>query len=494
MSEQTSSQLAALKLQQAFAAHQAGDLENAAQGYLAVLELEPEHDDAHHMLGIVYKNARQYEAAERHIKRAILLRPTGAPMYYNMGNLMSVQGRVDEAVACFKNAIACESNYPEAYYGLGNMLREREELRAAAAAFELALRLKPDYVEARHNRANVLRDLRRPEESVAELKKVLQLKPGMPEAHYNLALSLFLLGRYEEGAPHYAHRFKTPGFSSPERNFVQPLWKGEVLPGKTLLVHCEQGLGDTLQFVRYIWQVRARVGQLLLEVPPALVRLVSDAVGELAFVVPQGRALPPFDVQTPLMSLLGLLPMPSARPYLKPQPERVAAWKARLEGKPGVKVGINWQGNPNAKIDRGRSIPLGEYEPLLALPGLRFISLQKNAGSEQLAALPPHLKVETLGDDFDSGSDAFVDSAAVMANLDLFITTDTALAHLAGAVGCPTWLLLKQVPDWRWGLAGELTHWYEKTNLFRQREPGSWAEPIQAMVRILESWHSQPGS
>lgn len=480
-------------LQQAFASHQAGALEQAAQGYLAVLELEPEQADAHHMLGLVYKSAGQLEAAERHIKQAILLRPTAAPMHYNMGNLMSGQGRVDEAVACYKNAIACEGNYPEAYYGLGNMLRERDELRAAAAAFDLALRLKPDYAEARHNRANVLRDLCRPEEAVAELRQVLQLRPAMPEAHYNLALSLFLLGRYEEGAPHYAYRFKTPGFGTPERVCAQPLWQGAPLPDKTLLIHSEQGLGDTLQFMRYVWPACARVGQVIFEVPPPLVRIVSDALGDLALVVAQGTALPPFDAHIPLMSLLGLLPAPTARPYLTPQPARVAQWQARLEGRPGVKVGINWQGNPNARIDRGRSVPLAAYAPLLALPGFRFISLQKNAGSEQLAALPSHLKVETLGDDFDAGADAFLDSAAVLAGLDLFITTDTALAHLAGVVGCPTGLLLKQVPDWRWGLAGELTHWYEKTNLFRQQEPGDWDGPIQAMVRLLESWHSRHG-
>ncbi len=476
-------------LQQAFAAHQQGNLAVAEAGYLQVLAAEPGNADAHHMLGLVYKKNGQCDLAESHIKQALTLHPTLAAAHYNLGNLMADQGRVDEAVQCFKSAIAHEGNYPEAYYGLGNMFRERQELRVAVASFNFALRLKPDYMEALHNRANVLRDLGQVDESVADLMRVVAIAPQLPEAHYNLALGLFMQGQYASGAEHYAWRFKTKGFSSPDRKLPQPLWDGAPAPDKTLLLYSEQGLGDTLQFIRYAQAVSRRVGKLIIEVPAPLVRIISLATAGFAEVVVQTTAPPAHNIQMPLMSLIGLMEV-DATPYLKPDAERVKLWQTALAGKPGLKVGLNWQGNPNAKVDRGRSIPLKAYEPLFGVKGLRFISLQKNAGAEQLHDLPVSMNIETLGEGFDSGPDAFMDSIAVLQNLDLFITTDTALAHLAGGLGCPTWLLLKAVPDWRWGLSGELTHWYKSVKLFRQTEAGDWSGPIQAMVRNLESWQS----
>lgn len=481
-------------LTRAFAAHRDGKLDKAEAGYREVLELDPLQPDAMHMLGLIHKNRGELDEAERCIRRSIELRPEFAAAHYNLGNLLADQGRSEEATASYKSVIAQQNNYPEAYYGLGNVLRERGDYKAAAASFGLAVLIKPDYMEARHNRANMLRELGKVEESITELEKVVAMAPDLPEAHYNLALSLFMAGRYAAGKKHYDWRFKTKGFSSPDRKLKQPLWDGTAMPTKTLLLYAEQGLGDTLQFIRYARVVRPRVGQLIVEVPANLQMIVAQALGELAYVVVQGKPLPPFDVQAPLLSLVGIfgdeMQTPVVFPYLKAEPERVAAWGQKLQGKPGLKVGINWQGNPAARIDRGRSVPLQLLKPLFAVPGVRFISLQKNAGTEQLQDLPAGMNIETLGTEFDAGPDAFLDAAAVLRNLDLFITSDTALAHLAGALECPTWLLLKRVPDWRWGLNGDVTHWYKKTKLFRQTEPGEWSAPIQAMARALESWQS----
>ena len=481
-------------LNRAFAAHRDGKLDKAEAGYREVLQALPDNADALHLLGVILKGKGEQDEAERLIKRALELQPNLAAAHYNLGNLYAESGRDDEAIACYKTAIARDNAYPEAYYGLGNMLRDKGDYKAANASFGLALLIRPAYTEARHNRANVLREMGRVEESVTELRKVLEEKSDLPEAHYNLALSLYMLERYQEGGPHYEFRFKTKGFSSPDRKFRQPLWRGEVAPTKTLLLHAEQGLGDTIQFIRYIRHLRSRVGQVVVEVPLPLVRLVSDALGELVYVVAQGKPLPPFDCHLPLLSLVGMM---SERdnadvvfPYLKAQPARIEKWKEILSGKPGLKVGLNWQGNPNAKIDKGRSIALRAYEPLFAVSGIRFISLQKHAGVEQLEGLPEGMKIETLGEEFDAGPDAFLDAAAVLSQLDLFITTDTALAHLAGGLNCPTWLLLKQVPDWRWGLSGDVTHWYKSIKIFRQENAGDWMAPIEAMVRSIESWHS----
>lgn len=480
----------------AFNAHQQGDLAKAEAGYYEVLSARPEQPDALHLLGLISKAKGELEVAEKLIRRSIVARPEFASPYFNLGNVLNERGQRTEAIECYRSAISRQPNYPEAFYALGNALRDGDDYSGAIAAFGSALTLKPDYFEARHNRANILRETGRAAESVAELRSVLAHAPDLPEANYNLALSLFTLGRYVEGGPFYEWRWRTKGFTSPRRNFTRPVWDGSALPSKTLLIYAEQGLGDTLQFIRYARLVRPKVGQLVVEVPPVLHRLISHSLGDLAYVVKQGQPLPPFDRHAALLSLPWLCGTDAANvpmqiPYLTAELERMAQWKQTLATKPGLKVGINWQGNPTAKIDRGRSIPLKLLAPLADVPGIRLISLQKNAGAEQLADLPEGMQVETLGESFDAGGDAFVDASAVLMNLDVFVTTDTALAHLSGALGRPTLLLLKKVPDWRWGLDGPLTHWYSTVKLIRQSVAGEWAPPIDALVKMLRTWHKQ---
>ncbi len=485
------------KLAAAFVAHQQGQYEQAEAGYFDVLQDMPDHPDALHLLGLLGKARRNYETAEKLIRRAIAVRPNFSSQYYNLGNLLAERGRVEEALQAYRDAARCQPNYAEAYYAIGNLQREAGRLGLAEQAFTKAVELKPDYYEARHNLANVLRDQGRANESVIELRRVLEQVPDLPEAHYNLALSLFTLGRYTEGGPHYEWRWRAKGFTSPARHFSQPKWNGAPLPHGTLLLYAEQGLGDTLQFIRYLPLVKSRVRQVIVEVPASLRQLLTDSFGDQASFIALGSPLPPFDVQCAMLSLHGLLAtdleaVPNQTPYLKAQPARVAAWRSALGSFEGLSIGINWQGNPAAKVDQGRSLPLALLAPIAALPKVRLISLQKNSGTEQLANLPKGMAVVTLGAGYDSGPDAFLDAAAVMPSLDAVITTDTALAHLAGALAVPTYLLLKAVPDWRWGRTGELTPWYPKTKLIRQPRSGDWAAVISKLANHLQTWHNSP--
>jgi Tfp pilus assembly protein PilF len=482
------------KLAAAFAAHQQGRYEQAEAGYFDVLEEMPNHADALHLLGLVGKARGNYETAEKLIRRAIEVRPNFASQYYNLGNLLCERSRFAEAAQAYRDALRHQPNYPEAYYAIGNLERDAGQLEAADQAFAKAYGQKPSYYEAKHNRANVLRELGRAEEAVALLREVLEQVPDLAEAHYNLALSLFTLGRYVEGGPHYEWRWKSKGFTSPARGLTQPKWNGQPLPHSTLLLYAEQGLGDTLQFIRYLELAKARVGQVLVEVPAPLHRLLTRSLGHLATFIKQGQSLPPFDVQLPLLSLHGLFDAACPPAYLQAEPEKLAAWQQALGHHTGLTVGINWQGNPNAKVDKGRSLPLRLLAPLSQIPAIRLVSLQKNAGIEQLASLPAGMRVVTLGENYDAGPDAFLDAAAVLKALDVFVTTDTALAHLAGALGVKTALLLKAVPDWRWGLSGGLTHWYKTLYLFRQPEPGNWDSAITALASWLQSCHKKPST
>ena len=329
-------------LQEAFRAHQAGDFPAAEAGYYAVLESVPNHPDALHLLGLICKARGELGTARKLIGHAIAVRPDMSAQHYNLGNVLVGEGDVQGAAAAYRAAVACQPDYAEAWYALGNQLRELGELGESVAAFTQAVMVRPEYYEARHNLANALRETGDIIRSVRELQQVLQQVPDLAEAHYNLALSLFSLNRYAEGWPHYEWRWQSKGFTSPHRTFSQPVWEGTPMPHGTLFVYAEQGLGDTLQFIRYLRLVRPLVGQLVVEVPPPLVQVLR-AFRDVAVIVPQGSVLPPFDRQIALMSLpyrMGRVEAGGA--YLKAEPARVQRWATYLgTERRGLRVGVN---------------------------------------------------------------------------------------------------------------------------------------------------------
>jgi len=369
-----------------------------------------------------------------------------------------------------------------------NLHFENGQLEDAIAGYVHAIALQPDFVDAHSNLGNALRRQGKAEAAIAVCRRAIALNPDFAPAHLNLALALLLNGEFSEGWREYEWRWRGGTADLLARDLRRPRWRGEDLSGRTLLLHAEQGLGDTLQFARFAPMLATRATRIILAVQPPLVVLLREASWPNVSVS-DGARLTGFDFEIPLMSLpaaLGITEtaIPTDVPYLAAGAQRIARWRERLP-QGSFKIGITWQGRPEAKIDPRRAFPLRSCAPLAALRGVSLISLQKRHGLEQLEALPAGMRVETLGDDFDSGSDAFLDAAAVMMSLDLIISADTATAHLAGALARPTWIALAHAPEWRWLTQREDSPWYPTARLFRQRAAGDWDEVFQRMADRL---------
>ena len=465
-----------------------GRLDEAVAAYGAALGLKPDYAEAHYNLGNAWKDLGRLEAAVDAYEAAARFSPDYAPARYNLGFVLTGLGRLNEAVAAYRAAVRVKPDYAEAHSNLGAVLKSLGRPEEACIALRMALALKPDYAEAASNLGAALKDLGRFEEAIAACDVAVALRPDYAEAHYNGSFPHFLLGDLAAGWPKFEWRWLGGNHRMKPRRFASPQWRGEDIEGRTILLHAEQGLGDTIQFCRYAPLVAARGAQVILEAPHRLLRLLSG-LQDVDRLAAAGDPLPDFDFHCPLMSLPGVFEtaldtIPAPIPYLAAEDKAVERWRGRI-GPEGFKIGIVWQGNPALHVDQGRSAPLAGFAPLAAIPGVRLIGLQKGPGVEQLNDLPPGMRVETLGPDFDDGPDAFVDSAAVMMNLDLVVTVCTSAAHPAGALGRPTWLALKAVPHWVWMMDREDTPWYPTMRLFRQTERGDWAGVFRRMETEL---------
>jgi hypothetical protein len=374
----------------------------------------------------------------------------------------------------------------EAHAGLGNALGDRNRLDEALSCQRRALALQPDSAEAHHNLGTSLADLGRLDEAVECYRRAIELRPDFADAHYNLSIALLLDGEFprgwDEGEWRWRRRDKT---QEKLRSFAQPLWSGEQQAPRTILVWCEQGLGDSIHFVRYVPELVKRGWRVILEAPTGLRRLFATVEG--VTLVERGDPLPHFDTHCPLLSLprafgTTLATIPAAVPYLGAGAEGVATWRDRL-GDDGSRprVGLAWAGNPAFIRDAARSPRLDVMMPLLEVPGIRFFGLQMGDGRRDLSgrAMPPGFT--DLGPEITD----FADTAAILANLDLIVTSDTAVAHLAGALGRPVWVALKAVPDWRWLRERDDSPWYPSMRLFRQPRPGDWRPVVEALGREL---------
>ncbi len=502
----------------------------AMTAYQEAVRLKPDFAEAHSNLGNLQRELGQVDEAMASCRLALQLKPDFAIGHNHLGAAYSKKRRWDDAAACYRQAIALLPAYPEAHSNLGDALRELGQLDEAAAHFREALRLRPDLAEPHAGLSLVLLQLGdlagcqascrealrlrsgagssqlnltlsivsllegRQEESLAYCEAALEQEPDSPEAHKNRAIVWLLQGRYREGWPEYEWRWKCPEL--PERPFKQPLWDGGPLDGRTIMLHAEQGLGDTIQFVRYVRRVRQRGGRVLVVCQKTLLPLLSQCE-DIAQLAAQGDPLPPFDVHAPLLSLPGIFgdtleTIPAEVPYLRPDPRRFEQWRRELDELPGLRVGIAWQGSRSFYFDRLRSVPLAEFAPLAAVPGVTLVSLQKGFGSEQLAALAGRFRVVDLASRLDESSGPFVDTAAVMKSLDLVITSDTSIAHLAGALAVPVWVAIPFAPDWRWLLEREDSPWYPTMRLFRQTERGNWQIVFERIAAALAARSGEP--
>ncbi|PKU26001.1 hypothetical protein CWS72_02330 [Telmatospirillum siberiense] len=506
--------------------HGLGRDDEAAEACRIVLTISPDHAEAAYNLGLALKASGRLDEAKAAYRTALKIRPLYAEALNNLGVIFQAQDLPDKAAEAFRGALAVTPDYPEAYSNLGVALVAMGLPEDSVTACGRAIHLDPGYAEALANLGNAYYDQGCFEEAVLAVRKALELRPEFPGAlnnlgialqaaghldealetyrsalalrpdypvaRYNLATALLLNGDYEEGWREYEWRARGGVRTLYHRTFAEPAWTGEDLSGGTLLLQGEQGFGDVLQFARYVPLLAERVAQIYFEVQPGLERLLGRLAPNVR-VSTAGEHRPTADRHLYLMSaphLLGtsLASIPADSPYLTADPALAEAWGKRLSRLAGMKVGLVWAGNnrphdpPANAIDRRRSLALARLTPMLSLAGVSFVSLQKDAPASQIKALPPELRPLDLMD----GISDFADTAALVANLDLVITVDTAIAHLAGAMGKPVWILSRFDGCWRWLKDRDDSPWYPTVRLFRQTSPGDWGSPLAKVVRELE--------
>ena len=494
----------------------------ALEGYGRALSLRPDHAEAQAGRAGALRALGRLPEALAAAEAALALRPDLAEAHNARGTALTDLGRAADALVALDRAIALNPGMSAAHANRGQALRDLDRPEDALAAIDLALELRPDNAEAHANRGAALLDLGRADDALRAFDHALARRPAYPDAligrgnalrergeakaalplydralslrprdalaRWNKALALLALGRLAEGFVLYEAR-KASSRIVGRRDLAGSEWDGrQDVAGRTLFLHWEQGLGDTIQFCRFVQPLAARGARVVLSVQDALLPLLAP-LGSAAELIGAEAQPPAFDLYCALPSLPAVLgtvaeTIPAAVPYLQPDPARLARWRAKL-GDAGLRIGICWQGG-TTRIDLGRSFGLAEFLPLSRIPGVRLISLHRGAGEGQLRELPEGMVVEVPDEPFDPPGAAFMDTAAVMAACDLVITSDTAVAHLAGALGLPVWVALKHAPDWRWMLGREDSPWYPTMRLFRQARPGDWAELFERIAQAVQ--------
>jgi tetratricopeptide (TPR) repeat protein len=452
------------------------------------LVLEPGNFEAINNRGNVLLKLGRPADALAAFEQALALEPRFLGARANRGNALAQLGRLDEALAQHDAVLAAQPNHAESHYNRGTALASLGRQQDAIAAYDRALALRPNYIKALINRAIALQACNRHKESLTNLGQVLAIDKDNADARHNEALALLTLGEYRRGFEQYEWRWQRSGMP-PRRKFGKPLWLGEYpLARKTILLHGEQGLGDTIQFARYA-PLLARTGaKVVLEVQPELKGLLTR-VASVAVVVARGEPLPDYDVHCPVGSLPRALrtdvaTIPAEIPYLTPSAERIAKWRERIESLPSPRIALVWAGSAAHANDRNRSIELSRLAPLLSLEHANFVSIQRELRGEDAEPLARTPRLMHIGDALDD----FEDTAAVAALMDVVISVDTSVVHLAGALGLPTWILLPFCPDWRWMLDRDDSPWYPTARLFRQPTPGDWDSVIARVKDALSEF------
>jgi tetratricopeptide (TPR) repeat protein len=478
--------------------HDLGHPEQAIGYFERALRQKPDAAELHNNLGLALQDLGRLDEAIACWRKALALQPQAVEPLNNLAGALHSQGQSEEAQSCYERALALRPNHVESHVGLGVVLRDQGRLEEAVARYQRALALAPDHPATHNNLGVALVDLGRTEEALAHCRRALALQPDSAEAHYNLgvalrsqgrhadalasygralalnpdyapahlnrAITLLLTGEFDKGWEEYEWRFAAARY---HRNFDQPLWSGEPLSGRSILIHAEQGFGDTLQFLRYVPAVAERGGRVMLEVQEPILRLARTVAGA-SQVLAADDPPPAFDCHCPLLSLprvfkTNLKTIPDRVPYLSVPAEAQAAWGGRIATAPGLRVGLVWAGTVVGAID------LRLMQPLWEVCGVSWFSLQVGDRSGDISLLDT---VQIA--DLSPWLADFAETAAAVCQLDLVITVDTAVAHLAGALGRPIWLLLPHTSEWRWLLEREDSPWYPTARLFRQKKAGDW--------------------
>jgi len=463
----------------------AGRLSEAVASYQKVIAIQPDHAEAHNNLGLAYQASGRPDAAIDSLERALALWPDYAEAHNNLGSVFAAKGLYGPAISRYRHALNLKTDFAEAHNNLGTALLAQGDIRESIASYERALACRPGYADALNNLGNALQTAGRLDEAIRHYEQALALKADLADAWWNLAYALLLKGDYAAGWPLYEWRWKAIGKHGPLRDFTQPLWLGESpLAGRTILLHHEQGLGDTIQMLRYVPLLADRGARVVIEVPPALAEIAARVPGTAA-VVTQGKPLPGFDTHCPCMSLplafnTTLQTVPATVPYLSVPAATRDAWGTRLGNRPHRRVGLAWSGSITHSNDRHRSLSLPQLLPLLDARA-EFHSLQKEYRPDDMTALAGESRLRDHATDLGD----LADTAGLIEQLDLVIAVDTAVAHLAGALGKPVWLLLPFAPDYRWLLDRADTPWYPTMRLFRQPTFGDWDAVVRRVSAAL---------
>ncbi|QDV55047.1 tetratricopeptide repeat protein [Rosistilla oblonga] len=430
-----------------------------------------------------------YAAAEKIYRHVLQQAPGSAAGWCYLGIALYDQRRFEESEAAYRKALSLQNHFPIAWNNLGNTLRMLGQVEQADQAFETSLQQDPKYLSPLKNRGTLWVWTGQIDRGLAAFEASLEVAPNDPELHRNLGVIHLLKGDFRRGWDEYRWRWKMPGFVRP--NVSQPVWNGSDPQGKTFLLYSEQGLGDAIHFVRMAIALKERGARTIVQAAPKLIPLLSTCRG-IDQLIPEGMLPGNFDFHCSFIDAADRLgidveSIPDVGPYLGPSENLQAYWANWLAQIPGKKkVGICWQGNPQHQADIFRSIPLQAFEPLASIPDVQLVCLQHGFGIQQLDQVDFADQIVRLPANLDQSSGAFMDTAAIMKGLDLVVTSDTSVAHLAGALGVPVWVGLPKVPDWRWLLQGDSSPWYPSMRLFRQPEMKNWAAVMAEIKLHLE--------
>jgi tetratricopeptide (TPR) repeat protein len=456
------------------------NISEARELYERALASEPTRLEALNGLGNALTQLQHFEEAEGYYRDAMRVNPKAPEAYNNLGNLLFRWHRFAEAADMFAQALSLDPNYAHAHNNMGNALQELGRFEEAEASYRTALSLNPRYARAMFNLGALLSHLDRLEESRLCTEQATILAPTDWEVFGTLGNTHLLSGRFDQGWQHlrYGARGKIG------RLYNETEWKGEPTGASRLLIHAEEGIGDTIQFCRFLAQIPTGT-RIVLAVQEPLVPLMA-CLTNVELIVTAGRLIPKFDLQCSLLDLplvfkTSLATIPADVPYLSAPADRIEAWRSRVEALPGLRVGLVWAGNPEYGADRRRSIQLDLLMPILQTPGVSFVSLQVGAAAAQAASLPQPVALH----DWSTELTDFAETAALIETLDLVIGVDTAVIHLAGALAKPVWLLNRSDTCWRWMLNRDDSPWYPTLRLFRQRRHGDWQQPIEEMATAL---------
>ena len=454
--------------------------DEALSSYDKAISIKGDYAEAFNSRGTVLEELKRLEEALSSYHKAISINKDFTESYYNRGNVLHKLKRLEEALSSYDKAISLHEDYAEAYSNRGLVLQDLKRLEEALSSYDKAISLHEDYAEAYSNRGTVLEELKRLDEALSSYEKAISINKDYAEAYWNSSICYLLAGNFNEGWARYEWRWQSKSISKTAgiRKFSQPLWLGtEVLKDQTIFLYAEQGLGDTIQFSRYVSLVAGLGAKVVLEVQPSLVKLLSYLEG-ISQIISKGDKLPNFDYQCPLMSLplafkTELKTIPSVSKNISSDEKKVEKWQAILGEKTKPRVGIVWSGAVNHKNDLQRSLKLSQL--ITHLPSdYEYLSLQKEISDVDKEVLIECCKIKHFGDDLKD----FTDTAALCELIDIVISVDTSVAHLAGTLGKNTWVLLPYSPDWRWLLDRNDSPWYSSVKLYRQEKINDWESAL----------------